>query len=358
MEANTANPPAFRKMRVVGPRQAIALDEVKTQQRDAKAMRDYNPTINAMVEAQSNMKDILKDATSELPSKSRKRKAGGGRHKIGASTSMSLYNACIERLHALKSQFDSSYQPLLQLLMDNNVAQPAAAVAAIAAQAPPAAPPAAGAQPVANPLPAVAQIAMAGTPLRPATIPPPNGGTQNQWMDIPDSLGSLPKVYQERYKELRSYMTKDPYLFKLAPKGQVVFKGEVVPDTSFNDLVRGLYVSARGRKPTPAGMSEFLQALNEVGVPSSLLSAVPIRSQYAGIQAASRLGKASTSSPSSEKPSTSASSTEKKDDDKVDDKKVQVKFLPPKAMRKGRSQTGHGKTVCFPGRPVKCLRLY
>jgi hypothetical protein len=308
-----------------------------------------------MVEAQSNIKEILKDATSELPSKSRKRKAGGGKQKTGASTSLSLYNACIERLHALKSQFDSSYQPLLQLLMDNNVAQVPGVVAAAAAAAAPAAPaaPAAGAQPagaqpagVANPLPAVAQIAMTGTPLRPATIPPPNGGTQNQWMEIPESLGSLPKVYRERYNDLRGYMTKDPYLFKLAPKGQLVFKGEVVPDSSFNDLVRGLYVSSHGKKPTPSGMSEFLQALNEVGVPSSLLSSVPIRTQYAGIQAASRL----------DKPNTSASSSEKKA--KVEEEKVQVNFLTPKAKKSLRSQTGHGNTVCFPGRPVKCLRLY
>ena len=142
-------------------------------------------------------------------------------------------------------------------------------------------------------------------------------------------------------------MTKDPYLFKLAPKGQLVFKGDVVPDSSFNDLVRGLYVSARGKKPTPAGMTEFLQALNEVGVPSSLLSAVPVRTQYAGIQAASRLDQPSTSAPSSEKKKV-----------KVDEEKVQVNFLPPKAKKSLRSQTGHGNTVCFPGRPVKCLRLY
>ena len=94
-------------------------------------------------------------------------------------------------------------------------------------------------------------------------------------------------------------MTKDPSVFKLAPKGQLVVKGTVVPDSSFNDLVRGLYVSARGKKPTAAGMTEFLEALNSVGVPSTLLSAMSVRSQYAGIQAASRMDKPSTSAPSS-----------------------------------------------------------
>jgi hypothetical protein len=344
MDVNTGNSPAYRKMHVIGPRQAIALDEVSTQQREAKAIRDYNPTVNAMVEAQDNIKDILESATSES-SKSRKRKAGG-KPKAGASTSLSLYNACFERLQALKSQFDSSYEPLLQLLMDHNVTQAPVAGGAPAAQAAAAvAPVAGGLPPAAAALPAVAQIAMQGTPLRPATIPPPVG-TPTQYTDIPESLGVLPKIYHERYKDLRRYMTKDPSVFKLAPKGQLVVKGTVVPDSSFNDLVRGLYVSARGKKPTAAGMTEFLEALNTVGVPSTLLSAMSVRSQYAGIQAASRMDKASTSAPSSEKKKV-----------KADDHKVQVHFLPPKTQT-GKGHTGKAHTDCFPGTPVKCLRLY
>mgnify|MGYP003423197420 CR=1 FL=1 len=341
MDVNTGNSPAYRKMHVIGSRQAVALDEVSTQQRGAKAMRDYNPTVNAMVEAQDNIKDILENATSE-PSKSRKRKAGG-RHKAGASTSLSLYNACFERLQALKSQFDSSYQPLLQLLMEHNVARAPVADGAVA----PAPAPAAGGPPpaAAAALPAVAQVAMQGTPLRPATIPTPVG-TPTQFMDIPESLGVLPKIYHERYKDLRGYMTKDPSVFKLAPKGQLVVKGTVVPDSSFNDLVRGLYVSARGKKPTAAGMTEFLEALNTVGVPSTLLSAMSVRSQYAGIQAASRMDKPSTSAPSSEKKKAN-----------VGDQKAKVHFLPSEAQT-GKGHTGKAHTDCFPGTPVKCLRLY
>ena len=370
-------------MHVVGPRQAIALDQVSTQQREAKAMRDYNPTVNAMVEAQSNIKDILEKATPDAPSKSRKRKAGV-RQKVGASTSLSLYNACMERLHALKSQFDSSYEPLLQLMMEHNVAQTPVADGAVVPPAPAApAAPAVVAAPGGLPpapaaaLPAGAQIALMGTPLRPATIPS-TVGTSTQYMDIPESLGSLPKIYHERYKDLRSYMTKDPYAFKLAPKGQVVFKGNVLPGSSFNDLVRGLYVTSRGgKKPTATGMTEFLEALNTVGVPNTLLSATSARSQYAGIQAASRIDKPNTSAPSSEK---------KKVKEQIADQKVQVHFLPPKVQTGKRSsslpkqsgsgktsncpntlmskvvaraeQAGKGITNSFPGKPVKCLRLY
>jgi hypothetical protein len=117
---------------------------------------------------------------------------------------LSLYNACMERLQALKSQCDSSYEPLLQLMMEHNVAQAPVADGA-AAPATPAAPPAPAAPAVvaapgglppapAAALPAGAQIAMMGTPLRPATIPS-TAGTSTQYMDIPESLGSLPKIH-------------------------------------------------------------------------------------------------------------------------------------------------------------------
>jgi hypothetical protein len=138
-----------------------------------------------------------------------------------------------------------------------------------------------------------------------------------------------------------------------------VFKGNVVPGSSFNDLVRGLYVTSRGgKKPTATGMTEFLEALNTVGVPNTLLSTMSARSEYAGIQAASRMDKPSTSPPSSEK---------KKVEEKAADKKVQVQFLPPKVQtgkrssslpKAGAQQTGKGISNSFPGKPIKCLRLY
>jgi hypothetical protein len=81
-----------------------------------------------------------------------------------------------------------------------------------------------------------------------------------------------------------------------------------------------------------------------------------VRSQYAGIQAASRVDKASTSAPSSEKKKV-----------KVDDQKVPVHFLPLKVQtgkgssslpKIGAHQSGKGISNSFPGKPVKCLRLY
>ena len=62
MEIPLDRPPAVRKMKVLGPRQAVELQTVDTQRKQAKAMRDYNPTINAMAEAQAQMGSIIKTA--------------------------------------------------------------------------------------------------------------------------------------------------------------------------------------------------------------------------------------------------------------------------------------------------------
>ena len=351
MDTGQDTTPAYRKMHVVGPRQAIALDDVKTQRKEAKALRDYNPTVSAMVDVQSDMKDILDKAATDAHTKPRKRKIGVTGRKVGASTSLALYNACLERLHALKSQFDSSYEPLLQLLTQNNApaVAPAAAPAAVAAAAP--APPAAAPAPPAGPapaapLPAGAQVALMGTPLRPAAVPTPQQTpiTPMQAVDITRSLAVLPKTYHERYTDLHRYLVKDPSLIKVASKGQLAIRGTVIPGSSFNDLVRALYVTPRSSKANTTGMSEFLEALSEVGVPKTLLSASAARTQYAGIRLANRDDQVSSSGYSSQK---------KKARDQSGNGRVTAHFVPTKT-----NQTGRGRTDCFPGQPIKCLRLY
>ena len=62
METQTDHKPSYRKMQVLGPRQAIALDDIATQRAEANALRDYNPVINAMAETKSEMRNILANA--------------------------------------------------------------------------------------------------------------------------------------------------------------------------------------------------------------------------------------------------------------------------------------------------------
>ena len=63
----------------------------------------------------------------------------------------------------------------------------------------------------------------------------------------------------------------DPALIKLPSKNQKAIRGRVIQRSSFNDLVRPLFVTPRKGKVNTTGMSAFRQALSEVGVPSVLL---------------------------------------------------------------------------------------
>jgi hypothetical protein len=119
-------------------------------------------------------------------------KAGGGRRNVHASTSLSLYNPCAERFHALKFltlRTTASVTRAEQHWKAPAVRAVAAAPAALAvvAASPAGAPPPAAA----DALPTVAQVAMLGTPFFPATVPPPVG-TLTQYIDLPESQLSPP----------------------------------------------------------------------------------------------------------------------------------------------------------------------
>ena len=187
---------------------------------------------------------------------------------------------------------------------------------------------------------------MMGTPLRPAAVPTPlqTPVTPMQDVDITRSLGALPKTYHERFRDLHAYLVKDPSLIKLASKGQLAIRGTIIPGSSFNDLVRALYVTPRGSKANTTGMSEFLHALSDAGVPNTLLCPTAARTQYAAIRLANRDDQVSSSGYSSQK---------KKARDQTGNGRLTAHFLPTKT-----NQTGRGKTDCFPGQPIKCLRMY
>lgn len=121
-------------MQVVSARRAVALGDVKTHRKEAKALRDYNPRAGGMVDMHSDMKAILDKATPDLHGKTRKREIACRGRKAAASASMTVCNARFERLRALKSQFDSPYEALLQPFMHRNAPPTAVAAAAIAAQ--------------------------------------------------------------------------------------------------------------------------------------------------------------------------------------------------------------------------------
>jgi len=321
-------PPAYRKMRVIGPRQAVALDDVVMQHTKANAMRDYNPTLNAMAQSQTEMHDILEHApnavesTQSLPK--RKKRVRKGITQQGplysASSSVALHNACLERLRALKSQFDTSYEPLLQLLVANNT--PAAA------PAPPVVAPPVHAQPgVVAPAnaPAPRTPAQGQAPTTPGTTPP----ERVHAIDVTRVLNTLPKVCRDKYAQLHEYIARYPNLVGITGNGRMVIRGVTVHGSTYSDVVRALYVTPRtlGVPATPVpGLYELVDVLTMIGAPRSLVSSTAARAQYAAnlMQSRENLG---------DHPTYSSSK--------------------PKQQGRGRVDS-----PCFPGQPIKCMRMY
>ncbi|MBI1884649.1 MAG: hypothetical protein HYS08_10680 [Chlamydiae bacterium] len=308
----------YRKMQVLGPRQAVALDNIQLQHKQAKALRDYNPTLNAMAQAESEMHDILENASAparkrasrsgprsrrvvfreddfanELAPTVRKRQprsdSGTVRKRkastISASSSVALHNACLERLHALKSQFDTSYEPLLHLVMQN--ALPAAAAVAPAAAAAAAAG-AAAAAPIQAPAPGAAQPAPAAPlppPPRPIAAPTTPTALPRNMRPIllTTVLHAIPKQHHLKYIDLHDYIAANPNIIGMTTTGRLVLNGATIHGSSFVDLIRALYVPVRGGETTP-GLRELLGALSMLGVPPSVIAAGSVRNQYAHVR--------------------------------------------------------------------------
>jgi hypothetical protein len=300
------------KMQVVGPRQTVALDEIKSERMQAQAARDYNPTVNAIADMQTEMRDVIENYA---PSPARativnKRKQNTGKYRdrpapiTDASSSLAIYNACLERLHALRSQFESSYEPLIHMIAQNaapapvaaGVAAPAAAPGGVQAPAPQPPPPlqAIFAQPVVVPARKMTQLVTT------ASASSPSGMS----IDLSHVLASLPKTHRDKYTWLHDYITRHPDVIGSTGKGRLTIYGAVVEDALYTDVIRALYTNPRGGMSTiTPGLPELVGALREIGVPRTLISSATARAQYAlldasgGSQRMSQSGKGRSDSP-------------------------------------------------------------
>jgi hypothetical protein len=340
---------SYQKVVVLGPRQALAIRDIDEQHKQAKALRDYNPTLNAMADVQAEMRSVLNNAAQQqAQSTTKKRKRNGN-----ATAQLAHYNACLERLQALKSQFDTSYDPLLQLLMQNITAKGVA----VAPKANPAAP--AAAVPEAESAASSEAASEFGTPPQASREPSPDrarvadealtppqstaastsaaaassarrSSHGKSTVELSQLLNVIPKKYREKAKQLYEYLERDPAVLHMSDNGRLVVNGSVVHGSSYIDAVRALYTRLLGGVETSTlGLGKLLDALNTLGVPPSLISSTAVRGQYMLRKKASSESVGLTGHTSRYEP-----------------------------------QSGEGLVVnqlpseCFPGRPIKCLRLY
>jgi len=341
---------------VLGPRHSAKLEMVDTQREQAGGMRDYNPTVNAMVETQAQINKVLRNAEPLVDRvKARKRKINFP-STVTASSSVALHNACLERLRALKSQFDNSYEPLLALFAQNGTAQLAqAAVAPVIAPvlAVPAGPQPAVIQPPGivlapnpvviplappppSPLPWALRNRTAQPAVRSAVLPetisgtPLHGRMTPRPVDLVRTLSWLPWRYHDKLARIQEYIADKPDVVGSSPGGQLMVRGAIVPGAAIGQTFSALFTAPKRQANTAAdtaGLGELLGALRSIGVPSNVITSRIARARY---------GALATAMPTD----------------------VSSNINTPTLANQYGSGFGRNKYSRVPFRSIKCLRLY
>src|SRR5215475_3733982 len=101
----------FVTMKVVGPRSVVV---PQAQVEDLESMYENdNPSLNAIVQSKKQMTDALQVASVKKPRRSKNPLASLG---TSATSAVAIYNNCLERIRALKANFDAQYDPLVRML--------------------------------------------------------------------------------------------------------------------------------------------------------------------------------------------------------------------------------------------------
>ena len=128
-----------------------------------------------------------------------------------------------------------------------------------------------------------------------------------------ETIDALPSQHRRKFVKLQEdYFSHNTGLVRVAPDGRLVIHNTAIPGSKFTDVIRALYVAPRGNLSSSTGVTglpQMLAALHEMNVPASLISSKVARAQY---------------------------------------------------MLSKKQQGGSAKenAPCFPGQPMKFLRLY
>ena len=130
------------------------------------------------------------------------------------------------------------------------------------------------------------------TPLAVATVEPPAATEQDVAAAVAkpeaepllpgDMIGfaevNLPPIYTHKYTRLKLLIDQNPTIVRASPNGLLVINNHELPDTSFKDLVRELYIQSG--KHNKVGQNQFLQALRDIHVEPSIFSNGHVITKY------------------------------------------------------------------------------
>jgi hypothetical protein len=221
-----------------------------------------NPTVNAILQTNKEMAAALSQA-APAAAKPKSKKAGRrvSKKHITASSALAIYDLGLQRLRALKSHFDQTYNPLVQLLSQQRQGMTLAPTLPLQ--------------------PAVQAVAATAAAAQPSTSRADESSAGSITMRS-RVLEVLPKPYHAKYRLLCNYLNDNPDAIQVSTSGRPVINGVELPRSSFVDAMRSLYVW-RKQTELPPGAHDIIQALQSLGVPSTLLSSAAARNVYQDI---------------------------------------------------------------------------
>jgi hypothetical protein len=211
----------------------------------AQQITQRNPVIDAMGELHDEMRNVLSN------------------NDLSSSDVVRLFNEALLKYKNFERNMGSSNGGVTAVppVAAPPVAAPAAPVAAVAAAAEPAAAAAVVAAPVVKepPVEAVPDVIQESKP------------DLKAW--------SIDKRFGKDVTSLLDHFKDHPNLISSNPDGELVIKGEVIPHSSFKDMVK--FLVSPGRKAlNTEGKGEFFKALHESKIPSTLIRSTKSRSEY------------------------------------------------------------------------------
>ena len=239
---------AFRKFVLISRNE---LDRIKE-----KRIREYDQSLSALARTERDIEELLSDPA------------------IANEDKLNTYNKLSQKFDKLRPGV-VSIAPTGEFVPDPNAAiQPAnppppdnqADVRAKAAVAAPVV--VATVEPPAATVQAVAAAAMAkpeAGPVLPADV-------------IGVAEVNLPAQYTHKYSRLKILLDQNPDIVRTSPHGLLVINNHVLPDTSFKDLIRELYIHSGSHNTI--GQNQFLQALKEIHVEPSIFSNSQVITKY------------------------------------------------------------------------------
>ena len=81
---------------------------------------------------------------------------------------------------------------------------------------------------------------------------------------------NITKTYTNKFDELSKEIRKHPHKINVSSTGEIVLNGNILPNSSFNNLIRALFI--RKRDSNFEGEDEFIKVLNEINISPGLIS--------------------------------------------------------------------------------------